>query len=72
MGHKPLGQRPSARGHHLADERGASAVEHSLLIAGIATVLVLAIIALGGPVHELFTDTCDELDAQPTVSADCT
>ena len=52
-------------------ERGASAVEYSLLIAGIAAVAVLAILALGGPVRELFTDTCDELDAQAGVSATC-
>lgn len=52
-------------------ERGASAVEYGLLIAGIAMVVVLAIFALGPVTEELFTDTCDELDAQSTVSASC-
>lgn len=66
MGHRPLGQR-----QHPVAERGASAVEYSLLIAGMAAVLVLAILALGGPVTGLFTDTCDELDAQTSVSAGC-
>lgn len=52
-------------------ERGASAVEYGLLIAGIAMVVVLAIFALGPVTNELFTDTCDEFDAQSTVSASC-
>ncbi|GAA4694584.1 hypothetical protein [Nocardioides nanhaiensis] len=52
-------------------ERGASAVEYGLLIAGIAMIVVLAIFALGPVTDELFTDTCDELDAQSTVSAGC-
>ncbi|MEJ7832605.1 MAG: Flp family type IVb pilin [Nocardioides sp.] len=51
--------------------RGASAVEYALLLAGIAAVVVIAVLALGGPVDEMFTDTCDEFDAQTTVSADC-
>ena len=63
------GQRPGLHRQHRRAR--ASAVEYSLLIAGIAAVLVLAIFAFGGPVKELFTDTCDELDAQPTVSATC-
>ena len=41
--------------HDAVDERGASAVEYGLLIAGIAAVIVLAVFALGaitdGAVH---------------------
>ena len=55
----------------LSDEHGASATEYALLIAGIAAVIVLAVFTLGGPVIEMFTDTCDELEAQPTVSTSC-
>jgi hypothetical protein len=34
-------------------------------------VIAVAVFALGGPVGGMFTDTCDELDAQATISADC-
>ncbi|MGA8256947.1 MAG: Flp family type IVb pilin [Nocardioides sp.] len=40
-------------------ERGASAVEYALLVAGIAAVVVLIIVALGLNVRDLFQDTCD-------------
>ena len=43
------------------DERGASAVEYGLLIAGIAALVVVAVFALGPIVKEAFTDTCDEI-----------
>jgi pilus assembly protein Flp/PilA len=51
-------------------ERGASAVEYALLIAGIAAVLVITIVLLGGTVRDLFTDTCVELD-RSSASGDC-
>ena len=41
------------------DERGASAVEYGLLIAGIAALIVVAVFALGPIVKEAFADTCD-------------
>ena len=62
-----MADHPERRG-----ERGASAVEYAILVAGIAALIVVAVIAFGGPVKELFTDTCDQLDAQPSVSAGCT
>ncbi len=40
------------------DERGASAVEYGLLVAGIAALVVIAVFALGPIVREAFTDTC--------------
>lgn len=42
-------------------ERGASAVEYGLLIAGIAALVALAVYAFGGGVSGLFTDTCDKV-----------
>lgn len=39
-------------------ERGASAVEYGLLIAGIAALIVIAVFAFGGGVKSLFTNTC--------------
>ncbi len=43
------------------DERGASAVEYGLLIAGIAAVIVLAVFAFGGGVLNLFESSCDSM-----------
>ncbi|GAB2752725.1 hypothetical protein GCM10027020_00790 [Nocardioides salsibiostraticola] len=40
------------------EERGASAVEYGLLIAGIAAVIVVAVFALGPIVSSAFSDTC--------------
>jgi pilus assembly protein Flp/PilA len=46
------------------DERGASAVEYGLLIAGIAALIVLVVYAFGAQVGLLFSDTCDDLAGQ--------
>ena len=43
------------------DERGASAIEHSLLVAGIAAILVMVILAVGGQALGLFGQTCDSM-----------
>jgi pilus assembly protein Flp/PilA len=44
------------------DERGASAVEYGLLIAGIAAIIIVAVFAFGGAVlHTLFETTCDSV-----------
>ena len=40
------------------DERGASAVEYGLLIAGIAALIVLIVFAFGGVLEGVFNDTC--------------
>jgi pilus assembly protein Flp/PilA len=40
------------------DERGASAVEYGLLIAGIAALIVVVVFAFGGRIKGIFTDTC--------------
>jgi pilus assembly protein Flp/PilA len=49
------------------EERGASAVEYGLLIAGIAAIVVVAVVALGPVVRDAFTDTCTAIDN----TADC-
>ena len=54
------------------NERGASAVEYGLLIAGIAALVVVAVFALGPIVTEAFEDTCDEIDSGNTnLAANC-
>lgn len=56
--------------HPLAkkDERGASAVEYGLLVAGIAALVVGAVFLLGGTVTDAFTstNTCIESGATTT------
>lgn len=50
-------------------ETGASSVEYGLLIAGIAAVVVLAIVMFGESVADLFDDTCDSVAS--TTSQTC-
>jgi pilus assembly protein Flp/PilA len=59
--------------HDRRPERGASAVEYGLLIAGIAGLIVLAVFALGPIVEEAFADTCDSIKAEAgaSMAADC-
>ena len=39
------------------DDRGASAVEYGLLIAGIAALIVLVVFAFGGQISTIFSKT---------------
>ncbi len=55
-------------------ERGASAVEYGLLVAGIAALIVGAVFALGPIVKESFNKTCDTIganDNNTATAADC-
>ena len=45
------------------NERGASAVEYGLLIAGIAAVIAAVVFSLGGSVNGSMHTTCDQLNA---------
>jgi len=40
-------------------ERGASAVEYALLVAGIATLVVVVVVAFGGRIANIFNNTSD-------------
>ena len=42
-------------------ERGASAVEYGLLIAGIAALIVVVVFAFGDALAGVFEDTCDSV-----------
>lgn len=46
------------------NERGASAVEYGLLIAGIAGIIVLAVYAFGVQVNSLFSNTCHSFSSK--------
>jgi pilus assembly protein Flp/PilA len=43
------------------DERGASAVEYGLLIAGIAALIVVVVFAFGGVIKGIFQTTCNSV-----------
>ena len=55
------------------DERGASAVEYGLLIAGIAALIVAVVFLLGGQISDTFSDTCNTIakEGDTTSSATC-
>lgn len=48
--------------HNTRDERGASAVEYALLVAGIAAVLALIVFAVGTMASDLLGTPCSELE----------
>jgi pilus assembly protein Flp/PilA len=43
------------------DERGASAVEYGLLVAGIAAVIVAVVFILGGTLNGVFNSTNESI-----------
>jgi pilus assembly protein Flp/PilA len=43
------------------DDRGASAVEYGLLIAGIAALIVVVVFAFGGVISNIFQTTCNNV-----------
>jgi pilus assembly protein Flp/PilA len=43
------------------DERGASAVEYGLLIAGIAALIVAVVFIFGGKLRDIFSNTCSSV-----------
>jgi pilus assembly protein Flp/PilA len=53
------------------DERGASAVEYGLLIAGIAALIILVIFAFGGVLNNLFDNTCSSINNQGNSGGTC-
>ena len=53
------------------EERGASAVEYGLLIAGIAALIVVAVFALGPVIRDAFTETCAEINGGGSAAVTC-
>ncbi|WGL53805.1 Flp family type IVb pilin [Nocardioides sp. BP30] len=43
------------------DERGASAVEYGLLIAGVAALVVGIVFVFGDKLHSVFQNTCNSV-----------
>ena len=48
------------------EERGASAVEYGLLVAGIAALIVAVVFLFGGFIKEIFSDTCQSIKDSAT------
>ena len=53
------------------DERGASAVEYGLLIAGIAALIVVVVFAFGDNLTAIFQDTCEKVNREGVGTEDC-
>ena len=51
------------------EERGASAVEYGLLVAGIAAVIVTVVIAFGGKLSGIFSSTCNAISSGATAAS---
>ena len=51
------------------DERGASAVEYGLLIAGIAALIVVVVFAFGGVIKNIFQTTCKSVGQSAAAAA---
>jgi pilus assembly protein Flp/PilA len=45
------------------DERGASAVEYGLLVAGIAALIVAVVFLFGNFIQGIFSSTCTSINA---------
>lgn len=45
-------------------EKGASAVEYGLLVAGIAAVIIAGVFAFGGFMSDLLGDSCGTITAE--------
>jgi pilus assembly protein Flp/PilA len=53
------------------DERGASAVEYGLLVAGIAALIVAVVFLFGAQIRDVFADTCDKVQVGSSVGEGC-
>ena len=51
-------------------ERGASAVEYGLLIAGIAALIVVIVFAFGDNIRDVFDQTCKSVAGGGTCAKD--
>ncbi|CUR53953.1 Flp/Fap pilin component [metagenome] len=53
------------------DERGASAVEYGLLIAGIAALVVVVVFAFGHVISDVFQGTCTAVKSGASAASTC-
>jgi pilus assembly protein Flp/PilA len=43
------------------DERGATAVEYGLLVAGIAAIIIAVVFLFGGVLNDILSTTCNSV-----------
>ena len=55
---------------HKDSERGASAVEYGLLIAGIAALIVVIVFAFGDNIQDIFDSTCKSVASSASCTSD--
>jgi pilus assembly protein Flp/PilA len=55
----------------VADQRGASAVEYSLIVVAIAALIVSVLWALGGLVAEQYDHSCTAFEGQMQTGSGC-
>jgi pilus assembly protein Flp/PilA len=53
------------------DDSGASAVEYGLIVGAIAAVVVAAAVGLGRVVEGTFSESCETIVGQVSVSSTC-
>ena len=51
------------------NDRGASAVEYGLLVAGIAAVIVTIVFIFGNKIENIFNNTCAKVNSNTACSA---
>jgi pilus assembly protein Flp/PilA len=51
------------------EDRGASAVEYGLLVAGIAALIVAVVFAFGGLIKNIFKGTCNAIATSTSVAS---
>jgi len=52
------------RESHARNERGASAVEYGMLIAGVAALILVVVFGFGQVVRTMFSDSCGTITSQ--------
>lgn len=52
-------------------ERGASAVEYGLLVAGVALAMIASAMAFGTVVEQVFQNTCNEVASASPGASTC-
>ena len=55
----------------LRSDRGATAVEYGLLVAGIAALIVAVVFLFGGMISNVFSSTCNKIKTSGSFSATC-
>ncbi len=55
----------------LRDDRGSSAVEYSMIIAGIAALIVVAVASMGSVVSAAYKSYCDRYSAAANLGSTC-